>query len=127
MWEIWKQGFNAWEQTTAQYMEKVLTNPGVLGPAGQVDPLLGVVLAVVEFGPFVEPFDVGPSLVADGDGLADQTRVVVLELPLEVVRMTCLNAVTTIGPVRGGGRSRRPSRLLRYLGRRLSPSPKLRD
>ena len=34
MWEMWKQGFAAWEQTTAQYMEKVMSNPGVLGPAG---------------------------------------------------------------------------------------------
>ena len=34
IWDMWKQGFAAWEQTTAQYMEKVMTNPGVLGPAG---------------------------------------------------------------------------------------------
>ena len=34
MWDLWKQGFAAWEQATAQYMEKVMTNPGVLGPAG---------------------------------------------------------------------------------------------
>ncbi len=34
IWEMWKQNFAAWEQATAQYMEKVLTNPGVLGPAG---------------------------------------------------------------------------------------------
>ena len=34
IWDMWKQGFNAWEQTTAQYMEKALSNPGVLGPAG---------------------------------------------------------------------------------------------
>src|SRR5215831_5785356 len=34
MWELWKQGFNAWEQATTQYMEKVLQNPAVLGPAG---------------------------------------------------------------------------------------------
>ncbi len=34
--DMWKQGFHAWEQATAQYMEKVLTNPGVLGPAGAV-------------------------------------------------------------------------------------------
>ena len=33
IWDMWKQGFAAWEQATAQYMEKVLTNPGVLGPA----------------------------------------------------------------------------------------------
>jgi hypothetical protein len=34
IWNMWKQGFAAWEQATAQYMEKVMTNPGVLGPAG---------------------------------------------------------------------------------------------
>ncbi len=34
IWDLWKQGFAAWEQATAQYMEKVLMNPGVLGPAG---------------------------------------------------------------------------------------------
>jgi hypothetical protein len=34
IWDMWKQGFAAWEQATAQYFEKVLTNPGVLGPAG---------------------------------------------------------------------------------------------
>ena len=34
IWDMWKQGLNAWEQATAQYMEKVLSNPGVLGPAG---------------------------------------------------------------------------------------------
>ncbi len=34
IWDMWKQGFAAWEQTTSQYMEKVLTNPGVLGPTG---------------------------------------------------------------------------------------------
>jgi hypothetical protein len=34
IWDMWKQGFAAWEQATAQYMEKVMTNPSVLGPAG---------------------------------------------------------------------------------------------
>ena len=34
IWDIWKNGFNAWETATAQYMEKVMSNPGVLGPAG---------------------------------------------------------------------------------------------
>lgn len=34
IWDMWKQGFNAWEQATAQYMERVMSNPGVLGPAG---------------------------------------------------------------------------------------------
>jgi hypothetical protein len=31
---MWKQGFTAWEQATSSYMEKVLQNPAVLGPAG---------------------------------------------------------------------------------------------
>ena len=34
IWDIWKNGFNAWETATASYMEKVMSNPGVLGPAG---------------------------------------------------------------------------------------------
>ncbi len=34
VWDMWKQGFTAWESATAQYMEKVLSNPSVLGPAG---------------------------------------------------------------------------------------------
>ena len=34
IWDMWKQGFAAWETTTAQYMEKVMSNPAVLGPAG---------------------------------------------------------------------------------------------
>lgn len=34
MWDLWKQGFNAWEHATSQYFEKLMSNPGVLGPAG---------------------------------------------------------------------------------------------
>ena len=34
IWDMWKQGFTAWETATAQYMEKVMANPAVLGPAG---------------------------------------------------------------------------------------------
>jgi hypothetical protein len=34
IWDLWKQGFTAWEQATTQYMEKVLQNPSVLGPTG---------------------------------------------------------------------------------------------
>jgi hypothetical protein len=34
IWNAWKRGFAAWEQSTSQYMDKVLQNPGVLGPAG---------------------------------------------------------------------------------------------
>ncbi|MBA3819196.1 MAG: hypothetical protein H0X17_09915 [Deltaproteobacteria bacterium] len=34
IWDTWKQGFGAWEQATTQYVEKVMTNPSVLRPAG---------------------------------------------------------------------------------------------
>jgi polyhydroxyalkanoate synthesis regulator phasin len=34
MWEMWKKGFNVWEDTTAKYLDQVLRNPAVLGPAG---------------------------------------------------------------------------------------------
>lgn len=34
IWDLWKTGFTAWETATASYMEKVMSNPGVLGPAG---------------------------------------------------------------------------------------------
>ena len=48
----WKKGFDAWENTTAEYLEKVLKSPLVLTPAGamltglmkakaQTDKLLG--------------------------------------------------------------------------------------
>lgn len=33
-WDMWKKGFDAWEKATAEYMETVLRNPAVLGPAG---------------------------------------------------------------------------------------------
>jgi hypothetical protein len=33
-WDMWKKGFDAWENATASYMEKVLKNPVVLGPSG---------------------------------------------------------------------------------------------
>ena len=36
LWDLWKQGFTAWEQATAQYFEKILTNPSVLGSSGAV-------------------------------------------------------------------------------------------
>jgi hypothetical protein len=34
MWDLWKQGFAAWEQATAQYFEKVIANPSVLASTG---------------------------------------------------------------------------------------------
>mgnify|MGYP000045813219 CR=1 FL=1 len=33
-WDTWKKGFDAWENTTAGFMEKVLKNPLLLGPSG---------------------------------------------------------------------------------------------
>lgn len=36
MWDLWKKGFAAWEGATASYLEKVLVNPSVLGPAGSM-------------------------------------------------------------------------------------------
>ncbi len=35
-WEQWKKGFYAWESATASYLEGVMKNPAVLGPAGQI-------------------------------------------------------------------------------------------
>lgn len=34
LWDLWKKGFAAWETATATYLEQVLSNPAVLGPAG---------------------------------------------------------------------------------------------
>ena len=34
IWDMWKNGFTAWENATAQYVEKVMSNPAVLAPAG---------------------------------------------------------------------------------------------
>ncbi len=33
-WDLWKKGFDAWEGATAQYLEKALQNPLLLGPSG---------------------------------------------------------------------------------------------
>jgi hypothetical protein len=33
-WDMWKKGFDAWENATAQYIEQILKNPVVLGPSG---------------------------------------------------------------------------------------------
>lgn len=35
-WDSWKKGFAAWESATASYLEQVLSNPTVLGPAGSM-------------------------------------------------------------------------------------------
>jgi alkylation response protein AidB-like acyl-CoA dehydrogenase len=34
VWGMWKKGFDAWEEATAQYLESVLQSPLVLQPAG---------------------------------------------------------------------------------------------
>ena len=36
LWDTWKKGFTAWESTTAAYLEQVMANPAVLGPAGMM-------------------------------------------------------------------------------------------
>ncbi len=33
-WDQYKKAFDVWESATAEYMEKVLKNPLVLGPSG---------------------------------------------------------------------------------------------
>lgn len=35
-WDMWKKSFDAWERTTAQYLENVMQNPSVLRPSGAV-------------------------------------------------------------------------------------------
>ena len=34
LWDTWKKGFAAWEGATAEYLDAVLKNEAVLGPAG---------------------------------------------------------------------------------------------
>lgn len=34
MWQMWKRGFDAWEQSTAKLLEQWLKSPAVLEPAG---------------------------------------------------------------------------------------------
>lgn len=33
-WDLWKKGFDAWEDATAKYLEHWLRSPAVLTPAG---------------------------------------------------------------------------------------------
>jgi hypothetical protein len=33
-WDLWKKGFDAWENATAEYAEKLLKSPLVLTPGG---------------------------------------------------------------------------------------------
>lgn len=35
-WETWKKGFDAWESTTAKYVEAVMRSPAILTPSGAV-------------------------------------------------------------------------------------------
>jgi hypothetical protein len=35
-WDLWKKGFDAWEDATARYAEQVLRSPAVLTPAGSM-------------------------------------------------------------------------------------------
>lgn len=34
MWDTWKKAFDAWEDSTARYLETVMQSPLLLGPAG---------------------------------------------------------------------------------------------
>ena len=34
IWNMWKNGFNAWEDATAKYTEQWLKSPFILGPSG---------------------------------------------------------------------------------------------
>jgi hypothetical protein len=34
MWDLWKKGFDAWEDATAKFLEQWLKSPLVLGPSG---------------------------------------------------------------------------------------------
>lgn len=34
LWDMWKKGFDAWENATAQYLEVWLKSPAVLAPSG---------------------------------------------------------------------------------------------
>ncbi len=36
IWELWKKGFDSWENTTARYLEGWLKSPLVLGPSGSL-------------------------------------------------------------------------------------------
>jgi len=36
LWRMWKKGFDAWEATTADYLDGVLKQPNVLEPAGSM-------------------------------------------------------------------------------------------
>jgi hypothetical protein len=35
-WKIWKSGFDRWESTTAEYLDKALQSPAFLGPTGNL-------------------------------------------------------------------------------------------
>jgi hypothetical protein len=35
-WDLWKKGFDAWEDATARYAEQALRSPAVLTPAGSM-------------------------------------------------------------------------------------------
>lgn len=34
MWDAWKKGFEAWEESTARYTQVLLKSPMMLGPSG---------------------------------------------------------------------------------------------
>jgi hypothetical protein len=36
IWEMWKKGFDAWENATAKYVEQWMKSPLLLGPSGMM-------------------------------------------------------------------------------------------
>lgn len=35
-WKHWKNGFDRWERTTAEYLDNALQNPNLLGPSAKL-------------------------------------------------------------------------------------------
>lgn len=35
-WKIWKSGFDRWESTTSEFLDKALQSPALLGPTGKL-------------------------------------------------------------------------------------------
>jgi hypothetical protein len=82
------------EQPQEEAFAKLVFEMGVLGAAGEVGGLAWVVPAVVELGPFVEPFDVAPVRGSDGHDPSDELGSFVLDRLLVAV----LTAITCFQP-----------------------------
>ncbi|MBL4637256.1 MAG: hypothetical protein JKY56_25600 [Kofleriaceae bacterium] len=35
-WKVWKSGFDRWERSTSEYLDKALQSPAILGPTGTI-------------------------------------------------------------------------------------------